>query len=79
MDEGLAAPARELERTHGFQQKVEAFPADGLSEPVAADRLLVLNNIKSQLLTLETIRQWEKNPDNYSSGKYLGPDCGSVK
>ena len=29
---------------------------------------MVLNNIRSTLLTLETIRPWEKNPDNYSSG-----------
>ena len=29
---------------------------------------MVLNNIHSALLTLETIRPWEKNPDGYSSG-----------
>jgi uncharacterized protein (DUF885 family) len=28
---------------------------------------MVLSNIRSQLLTLQTIRPWEKNPDNYSS------------
>ena len=28
---------------------------------------MVLANIRSQLLTLETIRPWEKNADNYSS------------
>jgi uncharacterized protein (DUF885 family) len=28
---------------------------------------LVLNNIQSTLLELETVRAWEKNPDNYSS------------
>ncbi|MGO4213889.1 DUF885 domain-containing protein, partial [Terriglobus sp. YAF25] len=28
----------------------------------------LLNNIESNLLSLETIRMWEKNPDNYSSG-----------
>jgi uncharacterized protein (DUF885 family) len=32
------------------------------------DRELVLNNIRSTLLTLETIRPWEKNADTYSSG-----------
>ncbi len=31
------------------------------------DREMVLGNIRSQLLTLETIRPWEKNPDIYSS------------
>ncbi len=33
-----------------------------------ADRDLVLNNIRAALLDLETIRSWEKNPDQYSSG-----------
>ena len=32
------------------------------------DRDLLLNSIHSTLLTLETIRPWEKNPDIYSSG-----------
>ena len=29
---------------------------------------MVLGNIQSTLLTLETIRPWEKNPDMYSGG-----------
>lgn len=32
------------------------------------DRTLVQNDINSRLLTLENIRPWEKNPDQYSSG-----------
>ena len=36
--------------------------------PVAADRQILLNSIGSNLLTLEVIRPWEKNPDSYSSG-----------
>jgi len=32
------------------------------------DLRIVESNIHSQLLTLETIRPWEKNADNYSSG-----------
>ena len=31
-----------------------------------SDREIVLSNIRSQLLTLEVIRPWEKNADNYS-------------
>jgi uncharacterized protein (DUF885 family) len=34
----------------------------------ATDYHLVVNDINSRLLTLETIRPWEKNPDQYSSG-----------
>ena len=36
--------------------------------PQSDDRDLVLNYIRASLLELETIREWEKNPDNYSSG-----------
>ncbi len=32
------------------------------------DRDLILNDIRSTLLELETVRGWEKNPDRYSSG-----------
>jgi uncharacterized protein (DUF885 family) len=46
----------------------ESFSAQGLSPSVAADRELVISTIQGQLLALETIRMWEKNPDVYSSG-----------
>ena len=35
---------------------------------MADDRQVLINSIRSQLLSLETIRMWEKNPDNYPSG-----------
>ncbi|HWC97888.1 MAG TPA: DUF885 domain-containing protein [Candidatus Sulfopaludibacter sp.] len=47
---------------------VQAFDPKRLSPGVAADRELVLSQIQSSLLQLETIRPWEKNPDIYSSG-----------
>ena len=53
---------------HRFEKKVESFGTDSLSASVAADRELVLAQIRGQLLTLEVIRPWEKNPDIYSSG-----------
>jgi hypothetical protein len=53
---------------HKFEQEVDGFSAGGLSAGVAADRELVLAQIRGQLLTLEVIRPWEKNPDIYSSG-----------
>jgi uncharacterized protein (DUF885 family) len=40
---------------------------DNTYDPVAADLDIVKSNINSQLLTLETIRPWEKNADTYSS------------
>ncbi len=36
--------------------------------PASDDRELVLNSIRAALLELESVRGWEKNPDNYSSG-----------
>lgn len=52
----------------GFETRVEAIPAAGVDETTRGDRDLVLNNIRSLLLTVQVIRPWEKNPDNYSSG-----------
>ena len=53
---------------HKFEREVEGFGASGLSPVSAADRELVLAQIRGQLLTLEVVRPWEKNPDTYSSG-----------
>ena len=53
---------------HAFEKRVEALDAKGLDETRAADRELVLANIRGTLLTLEVVRPWEKNPDSYSSG-----------
>ncbi|HEY5056469.1 MAG TPA: DUF885 domain-containing protein, partial [Acidobacteriaceae bacterium] len=53
---------------HEYEKKVEAIDPGALDASVAADREILLNNIKSELLSLEAIRGWEKNPDNYSSG-----------
>jgi uncharacterized protein (DUF885 family) len=52
-----------------FEKRVEAIPGDAgsLDLTTRGDREMVLGNIRSTLLTLETIRPWEKNPDNYSS------------
>ena len=46
----------------------ENFSTQGLSPAAAADREIAISSIRGQLLTLETIRPWEKNPDLYSSG-----------
>lgn len=37
-------------------------------QPQSDDRDLVLNYIRASLLELENIREWQKNPDDYSSG-----------
>ena len=51
-----------------YQTRVEKINPVTLSSQVQGDRELLLNSIKSQLLTLQTIRSWEKDPDIYSSG-----------
>jgi len=59
---------KQIAALHTYEKKVEAIDTSALDAPVAADREILLNNIRSQLLTLEVIRPWEKNPDIYSSG-----------
>jgi len=51
-----------------FEKRVEAIQPDASPESFIprTDREMVLATIRSQLLTLETIRPWEKNADNYS-------------
>ena len=51
-----------------FESEVRNFDPERLPPPVAADRELVLSQIRGSLLTLESIRPWENNPDIYSSG-----------
>jgi uncharacterized protein (DUF885 family) len=58
----------EIAALRNFEGEFSRFEARGLSPTAAADRELVLAQIRGQLLTLETIRPWEKNPDTYSSG-----------
>lgn len=53
------------------QQQIAAarrFEAEFATQPKTVDRELILNKIHADLLELETIRQWRKNPDQYSSG-----------
>jgi uncharacterized protein (DUF885 family) len=58
----------EVATLHEFEKKFAAFPASQLDVKSQDDLELLLSNVRGQLLALETIRQWEKNPDNYSSG-----------
>src|ERR1035438_6270509 len=55
-----------------FEKRIEAIhPDDAAADFVPrSDREIVLGDIRSQLLTLDTMRPWEKNPDFYS---ILGP------
>jgi uncharacterized protein (DUF885 family) len=59
----------EIAALKAFEKRIEAIhPDDAAADFVPrSDREIVLGNIRSQLLTLETIRPWEKNADGYSS------------
>ena len=52
-----------------FEARINAIQPDDTPASFVprSDREIVLSNIQSQLLDLETIRSWEKNADNYSS------------
>jgi uncharacterized protein (DUF885 family) len=63
-----AAVQEEIAALHEYEKKVAAIDPGALDAPVAGDRDILLANIRSELLTLEVIRPWEKNPDTYSSG-----------
>ena len=67
-DYSRAATDRAIERLKGFDRQVSAVDARTLDEQTRGDRELVLNYIHGTLLTLETIKPWQKNPDTYSSG-----------
>ena len=67
-DYSAASVQREIAALHGWEKKIAALDASALDAGQAADREILLNQIRSSLLSLEVIRGWEKNPDNYSSG-----------
>ena len=64
----LTGAARQIRQLHRYLAKFEAVDPATLSEPVRTDRELVLSSIRSSLLTLETTRPLERDPDSYSSG-----------
>jgi uncharacterized protein (DUF885 family) len=48
-----------------WEKKIEAIPADGLDQPMAADREILLNSIKLWLLQLDVLRPDERDPNTY--------------
>ncbi len=59
---------KEIRKLHEYETRVEQFPATGLRAVDAADRKILLGEIRSQLLTEEKLNPLERNPDIYSSG-----------
>ena len=52
---------------NSFEKRVSAIPASALDQTTRGDRAIVLGSIRSRLLTLQTIRPWQKDADNYPS------------
>ena len=67
-DYSAANVEKQVAALHAYEKKLLAIDPSALDASVAADYQILLNSIRSQLLSLEVIRNWEKNPDNYSSG-----------
>jgi uncharacterized protein (DUF885 family) len=59
----------EIVALKSMEKRIEAIhpDADAADFVPRSDREIVLASIRSQLLTLKTIRPWEKNADTYSS------------
>lgn len=67
-DYSQAGVSAEVAAAKAMRAKVEAFSEQGLDPEAQIDRRLVLGYLNNRLLSLEAIRSWEKNPDNYQSG-----------
>jgi uncharacterized protein (DUF885 family) len=67
-DYSPAAIAKQIALLHAFEKKFQAIDPASLDESVRGDREMVLSNIRGTLLTLETIKPFQTNPDAYSSG-----------
>ena len=67
-DYSRAAVDAQITTLHEFEKKIDDMPAFQMDSSTQADREMVLDDIRSRLLTLQVIKPWEKNPDNYSSG-----------
>ncbi len=58
----------EIRGLHYYMSKFDALSAQGLDPSTLGDLTMMRNNLRSQLLTLETLKPWQRNPDSYSSG-----------
>ena len=67
-DFSSAGLQREGKALQGYLRRMQAVDATTLSERVQGDRDLLLSSIRSSLLTLQTIRPWQKDPNFYSTG-----------
>jgi uncharacterized protein (DUF885 family) len=67
-DYSKASLDQQITTLKNFQKVIAKIDPLQLSAATQVDHTLVLNDINARLLSLESIRPWEKNPDLYSSG-----------
>jgi hypothetical protein len=67
-DYSQAGIDQQIKFFHEYADKFAKLDASKMSLEDRDDLELVKSAINSQLLELETIRQWQRNPDGYSSG-----------
>jgi uncharacterized protein (DUF885 family) len=63
-----AAITEEIAFDKDFRTRLQAFDSKRLPFEDQQDYELLMASLNGNLLDLENIRQWEKNPDRYSSG-----------
>ena len=66
-DLSAASTRNYIAAMRGFEAGFAAFPGAKLTPVQSADRDLVLSTIRAGLLDVETIRDQERNPDEYTS------------
>lgn len=59
--------AEQVSALKSWMKRLQAISVVGMPAAQQDDRDLLMNSIKSQLLTLTTIKPWENDPDFYSS------------
>jgi len=59
---------RQVGVLRGYLRRFQAVDAATLSERVQGDRELLLSSIRASLLTLQTVRPWQKDPNFYING-----------
>ena len=67
-DYSAAGRAREIVGLKEYLDKFEKLDRSGLSTDTAADLDWIISSIHSELLELQDIQMWRKDPDSYVSG-----------
>jgi uncharacterized protein (DUF885 family) len=67
-DDSQAAVASTLQAVRQFKQQVDAIAPAELSGTLQLDREFVSHALASEILALDSVKSWAKDPDTYSSG-----------